>query len=146
MDLNKISTITTISTFMTAPPNPPSPPSSNLSNPPISPKIPARFTILELRDKYRRNSRYIRYGSKDHWIRNYSLAPYNTLTGTTPGRQVMVVAINDNDYNDYNDSDDFELSSSYDGTRNELETKVDRMMADRPEIDWRRHVSSGTWK
>jgi hypothetical protein len=135
-----------IGAFTTAPPNPPSPSSSNLSNPPILPKIPARSIILELRDEYRRNGRYIRYGSKDYWIRNYSLAPYNALAGTTTGRQVTVVTVNDNDYDDYNDSDGFKLSSSYNGTRSELEAEVDRMVADRPEIDWRRYVGTGAWK
>ena len=95
----------------------------------------ARSTTLELRDEYWRNGRCIRCGSKDYWIRNYSLALYNAFAGTTFGRQVTVVAVNDNDYDNYNDSDGFELSSSYDGTRSELEVKVDRMVANRPEID-----------
>jgi hypothetical protein len=62
MDVSELA----ISTFTTAPPNPPSPPSSNLSNLPISPKIPARSIILELRDEYKRNSKYIRYSLKDY--------------------------------------------------------------------------------
>lgn len=107
----------------------------NLSNPPISPKILARSITLELRDEYRRNGKYIRYSSKDYWIRNYSLAPYNTLAGTTPSRQATVVTINDNDYDNYNNSNDFELSSSYDGTRNELEAEMDKIMTNRPELD-----------
>jgi len=120
---------------MTAPPNPPSP-SSNLSNLSILPKILARSTTLELHDKYKRNDRYIRYGLKDYWIKNYFLTLYIALAGIAPGRQVIVVTVNDNDYDDYNSSDDgFELSSSYDRTRNELEAEVDKMVADRPEID-----------
>jgi len=131
IDLNELDELI-IGAFTTTPPNPPSPLSLNLSNPPISPKILARSITLELHDEYRQNGRCIRYGSKDHWIRNCSLALHNTLAGTIPGRQVTVVAVNDDDYND---SDGFELSSSYDGTRSELEAKVDAMAAERSEID-----------
>ena len=46
---------------------------------------------------------------------------------------------------DYEDSgSDFD-NGSYDGTRSELEVEVDRMVADRPEIDWRRHIASSVW-
>jgi len=60
------------------------------------------------------------------------------------GKRVIIAAVNDDDSGDSNDS--FDLTSSYDGTRSELDAEVDRMVANRPEIDWRRHVSSGTWK
>jgi hypothetical protein len=77
------------------------------------------------------------------------LAPHITLAGNTTitGKQVTVVAINNNDYNDYNDSnDDFKISNSYNGTRNELEAEINIIIAECPEINWRRHVKTGAWK
>jgi len=122
-------------------------PPSPLPDPPISPKMPARLITLELRDEYRRTGRCVRCGSKDHWVKNYSLDPHialaGTATGTSTGRQVIVIAVNDDNYED--SGSDFD-NGSYDGTRSELEAEVDRMVADRPEIDWRRHVAFGAWK
>ena len=100
-----------------------------LPEPPISPKMPARSTTLELRDEYRRTGRCVRCGSKDHWIRNCSLAPHNALAGD---KQVTITAVNDDDSG---------------GSEDEYtESEVDAMLAERPDIDWRRYVTSGTWK
>jgi hypothetical protein len=98
--------------------------------------MPARSTTLELRDEYRQNSKYIRYRSKDYWIRNYFLALYIAFVGdgtttTITSRRTIVTAVNDDNSGIYSNSDNgFKLSSSYDGTRSKLETEVDRMVAD----------------
>jgi len=131
MDLNKLDL--TIGALTTSNPPPP--------NRSISPSMPARSIILELYDEYRRNNRYVRYGLKDHWVRNYSLAPYIALAGDTitgKGKQVIVVAVNDEDYDDYSDSDD-ENGSGFGAA-------VDKIMIDRPELGWRRYVGTGAWK
>jgi hypothetical protein len=101
---------------------------SNPLNRSILPPILARSTTLELRDEYRQTGRYVRYGSKDHWIRNYSLAPYIALAGTGT---IIVIAVNDDDSGIYSDSDDENGS--------EFGAAVDKIVADRPELDWRRH-------
>ena len=112
-----------------------------LSNPPnhfILPPIPARLIILELRDKYRQNDKYIRYSLKDYWIRNYFLTLYITLVRTIFSKQVIVVAVNDKDYNDYNDSDD-ENGSGFG-------VAVNKIMVNRLELDWRRYVRTSAQK
>ena len=122
-------------------------PLSPSPDPPISPKMPARLITLELYNEYRRTGRCVRYGLKDYWVKNCSLDPYiilaGTATGTSTGRQVIVIAVNDDNYED--SGSDFD-NGSYDGTRSELEAEVNRMVTDRPELDWRRHVASGAWK
>jgi hypothetical protein len=44
--------------------------------------MPARSTSKELRQHYRQTGKYVRYGSQDHFIKNYSLAPASTTTGS----------------------------------------------------------------
>jgi hypothetical protein len=46
----------------------------------------------------------------------------------------MVVIINNNNYNNYNNFNDFKLNNSYDGTRSKLETKINKIIINRPEI------------
>ena len=45
-------------------------------------------------------------------------------------RRTTIAAVNDDDSGTYSDSD-----GSYDGTRSELEAKVDKMVKERPELD-----------
>ena len=44
--------------------------------------MPARSTSKELCQYYRQTGRYIRYGSQDYFIKNYSLAPASTTTSS----------------------------------------------------------------
>jgi hypothetical protein len=53
-------------------------------------------------------------------------------------KRVTIAAVNDDDSSTYSDSEDENGS--------ELEAEMDRIMTDHPEIDWRWHVASGTWK
>ncbi len=110
---------TTISAFMTFNPDPP-----------VSPLMPARLTTLELRDEYQQTGRCVKCGLKDHWIKNYSLAPHNALAGTSTStsKRVIIAAINDNN------SGGSDLGN-YNGTRSKLEAKVDKIVAEQPEID-----------
>ena len=69
------------------------------------------------------------------------MAPYIALAGDTTtgkGKQVIIVAVNDEDYDDYSDSDD-ENGSGFGAA-------VDKIVADRPELDWRWYVGTGAWK
>jgi len=69
------------------------------------------------------------------------LTPYITLAGDTitgKGKQVTVVAVNDKDYNDYSNSDDKNESG--------FGAAIDKMVVDRPKLNWRRYVRTGAWK
>jgi hypothetical protein len=95
---------------------------TSLPDPPISPKMPARLTTLELRDEYRRTGRCVRCGYKDHWIKNCSLAPHNALASTPyrTGKNGLIAS-----------SDDGSDRSDYEYT----EAEVDAMVAERPDIN-----------
>ena len=55
--------------------------------------MPARSTSKELRQHYRQTGRYVRYGSQDYFIKNYSLAPAST-TSSGSSKWVTTTAIN----------------------------------------------------
>jgi hypothetical protein len=57
-----------------------------------------------------------------------------------------ITTVNDDDSSTYNGSNNSFNVNSYNRTRSELEAKVDRIVAKRLEIDWRRHVVSSAWK
>jgi len=44
------------------------------------------------------------------------------------GKRVIIAIVNDDDFG--NSNDNFNLTSSYDGTRSELDAKVDKMVTD----------------
>jgi hypothetical protein len=64
---------------------------------------------------------------------------------TVTSKWATIAAVNDDDSGTYSGSDDGSDVGSYNGTRSELEAKVNRMVAKRLEIDWR-HVASSAWK
>jgi hypothetical protein len=54
---------------------------------------------------------------------------------TITSKWATIATINDNDSSIYNGSDDSSDIGSYNGTRSELEAKVDRIMVKRLKID-----------
>jgi len=98
------------------------------SSEPISPAMPARSTSKELRQLYRQTGRCVRCGSQDHFIKNCSLAPASTATGSGSGKWVTTAAID----NHYSDTESDSGSDSDGGAR--------------PDIDWRRGITTGVWK
>ncbi len=69
-----------------------------------------------IRSDYRKTGQCFRCGSYDHRVKD------------CPGKQVTITAVNDDDSGTYSDSDD------------------DKDLEDRPDIDWRKGITTGVWK
>ena len=99
------------------------------SSEPISPAMPARSTLKELRQHYRQTGRCVRYGSQDHFIKNYSLAPASTASSGS-SKWVMTAAIDH-----YSDSGS---DSDNSGEGPTLDPVFNRI--------WRADFAAGDWK